>query len=239
MQEWAMRIAIVGDYDPTSETHRLTDAAFEHSAASLGLSLQPDWLPTDAVPESAPERALAGFSGILCAPGSPYRSKRGAIAALAYGRRTDPPVLGTCAGFQHMVLEFARNALGVLKADSTEYGKADREPFVDRLACSLVGQTLRVQLEAGSRCATAYGLLEAEERYYCRFGLEPRYADRIDAAGLRIVGRDGDGEARVLELADHAFFIGTLFVPQARSSPGASHPLVDAFVTVCADHASA
>jgi CTP synthase (UTP-ammonia lyase) len=68
------------------------------------------------------------------------------------------------------------------------------------------------------------------ENYYCNFGLNPDYEKNLEAAGMRITGRDSDGEARILELGDHPFFIGTLFVPQTRSTETMPHPLIYGFL---------
>jgi CTP synthase (UTP-ammonia lyase) len=47
---------------------------------------------------------------------------------------------------------------------------------------------------------------------------------------LRIVGSHAEGEVRVVELPSHPFFVGTLYVPQAQSTPTAPHALVSAFL---------
>ena len=60
-------------------------------------------------------RALAGADALLIAPGSPYRNMDGALSAITYARTRDVPLLGTCGGFQHIVVEYARNVLGVAR----------------------------------------------------------------------------------------------------------------------------
>lgn len=76
---------------------------------------------------------------------------------------------------------------------------------------------------------------EVREEYYCDFGLNPDHQEALHAAGLRVVGRDEDDEARVLELPGHPFFVATLFVPPLRSTPEDPHPLVRAFLSEAAD----
>jgi CTP synthase (UTP-ammonia lyase) len=82
----------------------------------------------------------------------------------------------------------------------------------------------------GTRAGRAYGASRATERYYCNFGLNPEYLRQLESAGLETSGTDTDGEVRIVELAGHRFFVGTLFVPQVSSSPERPHPLVLAFV---------
>ena len=98
--------------------------------------------------------------------------------------------------------------------------------MITPLACSLVGQTHRVGLVAGTLAARLYGVAEAEEDYYCNYGVNPDYLGRLEVGGLRVSGVGAEGEIRIVELPGHPFFVATLFLPQARSDPGAPHPLL-------------
>lgn len=217
-------IGIIGDRDPAFTPHRATDDALTHSAAALQRTVAVEWLPTDTL-AAAPER-VARFDGLICAPGSPYRSLDGALAAIRYARTSDVPLLGTCGGFQHVVLEYARNVLGVTDAAHAEYDPYASNLFVDVLTCSLAGRTMEVHFAPRSRVAAAYGRRTADERYYCDFGLTQEAAAALDAGGLHVTGVDHDGEPRVVELPGHRFFVATLFVPQTSSTSVRPHPLV-------------
>jgi len=233
---WQVTVAIVGDHDPSSVTHQATDASLDHSAAALGIDLARRWVPTPDLAADA-RRALAGDSAIWIAPGSPYASMDGALAAIRLAREEGVPLIGTCGGFQHVVIEYARNVLGYRDAQHAEYDPNASTLFVTALSCSLVGRTMRVRLEPGSRAAGAYGTTEAEERYFCRFGLGPGRQGLLHDGGLRVSGTDAGGEVRVVEIPEHPFFVATLFVPQTGSSPGRPHPLVTAFVRAAASGA--
>ena len=93
------------------------------------------------------------------------------------------------------------------------------------LACSLVGQEQRVDIEAGTRAATLYRTTTATEPYYCNYGLNPTYERHLGKAGVVVSGRGPGGEARVIELSSHPFFVATLFVPRARLVGGKPHPI--------------
>ena len=150
-------------------------------------------------------------------------------------RERDLPLLGTCGGFQHLVIEYARNVLGFTDAQHAEYDPYASNLFISELACSLAGRTMEVQLAAGSRAAGFYGSTRTSERYYCNFGLNPEHRRRLHEGGLRVVGTDQDDEARVLELPDRRFYLATLFVPQLSSAPESPHPLIVAFLRAAAD----
>jgi CTP synthase (UTP-ammonia lyase) len=88
---------------------------------------------------------------------------------------------------------------------------------------------MAVELSERSRAARLYAAAEASERY-CDFGLSPEHRRSLHDGGLKVVGVDQDGEARILELADHRFYVATLFVPQVSSSAGAPHPLITGYL---------
>ena len=140
------------------------------------------------------------------------------------------PFLGTCGGSQHLVLEYARNVMGIREAAHAESDPYASCLFITPLSCSLAGKTMEVSLKPGTQAADIYRNTRATERYYCNFGLNPAYEDQLVGAGLEISGTVETGEARITELPSHPFFIGTLFVPQANSAKGKPHPMVLAFL---------
>jgi CTP synthase (UTP-ammonia lyase) len=101
---------------------------------------------------------------------------------------------------------------------------------VTPLACSLHGRDDRVAFLSGTRAAALYGAPEATESYRCNYGLSPSWETRLEASGLHVTARGPEGEARMVELDEHPFFVATLFLPQMRSAPGEPHPLLHAFV---------
>ncbi|SEG15427.1 Glutamine amidotransferase class-I [Nonomuraea solani] len=220
----SLRVAVIGDRDPAFPPHPATDDALRHAAAYLGVEVDVRWLATE--PLESDLNGVRAADVLWCAPGSPYRSLLGALTALRYGREQGVPALGTCGGCQHMIIEYARNVLGYEDAQHAEYDPYASSLFVSELTCSLAGKTMPVTLVPGSRAATLYGRTETEEEYYCNFGLDPRRQDLLHEGGFLVTGVDGDGEARVLEIPGHPYYVATLFVPQARSRPETPHPLV-------------
>lgn len=222
----ARRIALLGEYTPTFEPHVLTGEAIEHSCVELSASVLAEWVSTEAITDSL----FKHYDGIWVAPGSPYKSMHKTLWAIRHAREHAVPYFGTCGGFQHMVIEYARNALGLVDAQHAEYDPYASELFISELTCSLAGREMTLALVPGSRTAAIYGSLAAKEAYYCNFGVNPERVGAIQAGALKVVGSDEEGEVRVVGLPDHPFFIGTLFVPQARSRPKQPHPLVTAFI---------
>jgi CTP synthase (UTP-ammonia lyase) len=219
-------VAVIGDRLPGFEPQDSMAGAVEDASRHLGLpppTLR--WIPTELLDHEGPE-VLTGASSVWCAPGSPFRSLDGALVGIRWARESRVPFLGTCAGFQHAVIEYARTVLGHANASHAEYESSGEDLFISELLCSLVGQVMEVDL-TDDRLASAYGTAHPKERYYCRFGLNPAWRDPLVAAGLVVAGVDAeDGDVRIMRLADHPFFVITLFVPQTSSSPDRPHPLI-------------
>jgi CTP synthase (UTP-ammonia lyase) len=224
-----LKIGIVGDHNPAFQPHSATEQALAHAANRLQIDLDIVWLPTPGLAPGARE-LLQPFDALWCAPGSPYQSMQGALEGIRFARAAKVPFLGTCAGFQHVVIEYARHVLGFEDAQHAEYDPNASRLFVNQLACSLLGKRMTIYLQPNSLALHLYGRAEVSEQYYCQFGLNPAYQGILEAGGLRIGGYDGDGEARILELESHPFFIATLFLPQLNSSNLEPHPLIVAYL---------
>lgn len=228
-------IRLIGEYDASFAPHVATEAAVRHSASALHVEIEALWTST----EDLTGRDIATSAGILVAPGSPYKNLPKALNAIRIAREGNIPCLGTCGGFQHMIIEYARHVLGYRDAAHAEYDPYGSTLFISTLSCSLAGRTMELEFAAGSRIASIYRATRGHEHYYCNFGVNPAFEALLTTRDLRASGRDAEGEVRVIELPLHPFFIGTLFVPQVRSTPQSAHPLITAFVNAAvAKHCS-
>lgn len=227
----SLHIALVGDYDPQITAHRAIPLAFELIARQTGQDIRSQWLATDAI---ADNNILVGFDGVWCVPGSPYRSEDGALQAIRFAREQRRPFLGTCGGFQHAVLEYARHVMGWADAAHGETAPEADRALLTPLSCALVETIDSLQLEAGSLIARAYGRQTIFEGYHCRFGVNPDFEKDLLNQRLHAVARDSAGDLRAVELRDHPFFVATLFQPERAALEGRVPPLVNAFVEACA-----
>jgi CTP synthase (UTP-ammonia lyase) len=125
--------------------------------------------------------------------------------------------------------------LGIRDAQHEESAPEAPILVIHKLTCSLVGQEQEVEFLPGSIVSEIYGAeKKATEKFLCNFGLNPAYQQRISTGGLVVSGWDSAREARAIELPDHRFFIGTLYLPQLSSHLGKPHPLIAAFLKVVA-----
>ena len=143
------------------------------------------------------------------------------------------PFLGTCGGFQHAVIEYARDVLGWADADHAETAPDAQRAVIAPLECSLVEAKSLVQFIPGSRIASAYGASQAVEGYRCRYGLNPTFRSALLGGPLCATAKDENGDVRAVELNGHHFFVVTLFQPERAALAGQSAPLVVAFVNAC------
>jgi CTP synthase (UTP-ammonia lyase) len=225
-----VRIALIGDHDPAVTAHRAIPLALELAARATGLDVQPSWVHTSTITDP-PADLLASYHGIWCVPASPYSNTAGALAAIRHARENGVPYFGTCGGFQHAALEYARHVLGWSTADHAEIDPSTALAIVTPLSCALVERAGTIRLLAGSRAAALCGTLELHEQYHCSYGLNPTYEAELEGRGLRVTGRDPAGEARVVELDSHPFYLATLFQPERAGLRGECHPLIAGFVT--------
>ena len=226
------RLALIGDFNPEVVAHRAIPLALELANEATGCSVSWDWIGTETITDAP--RQLASHAGVWCVPASPYKNMDGALAAIRFARETRRPFLGTCGGFQHALIEFAREVAHITGADHAETNSAASDLVVTPLACSLVGQTGDILFSAGSQLHGIFHGQSTHEGYRCSYGVNASYRARLEAAGLRFTGFDRESQIRALELPPHPFFIGTLFQPERSAFAGRSHPLIEAFVRAVA-----
>ena len=228
----ALQIGLIGDRNDDVVAHRAIPLALGMAADACGVEIELLWVSTEQVGDGA---ALAEFDGLWCVPASPYRSMEGALTAIQVARERHVPFLGTCGGFQHAVIEYARNVLGWTDAEHAETAPQALRQVIVPLLCSLVEVTDAVQLVAGSRLAQAYGATSIVEGYHCNYGLSPDFRHALVNGPLRINAVDDADDVRGIELDDHPFFIATLFQYERGALQGRLPPAVRAFVQTMID----
>ncbi len=228
------RVALVGDRSANVRAHARIPVLIEALLQREGIALDGYWIAT---PE-AEDSDLSGFDAIWLLPGSPYASADGAIAAVRTARERRIPFLGTCGGFQHAMLEYARNVCGLRTVQNAEVTPEAEDQLIIPLECSLAGHEEPVMVVPGTLAAKISGPGRRTERYNCSYGLNPAYLEVLTRGGLRFSGFDDSGQVRIAELPDHPFFLGTLFQPELQGDGSHPHPIVGALAVAAAGHAA-
>lgn len=226
-----LRVGLIGDYDPQVKAHTVTLKAIALAAEDLGCEVELRWLQTPSLVEEDAEQRLAECQVFWAIPNTPYESMEGAINGIRFAREHGVPLLGTCGGFQHMLIEYARAVLGLSDADHAESNPTAATLAVTPLACSVNELSETFYLTPGSQTAAIYGKNEVVEQYgICNYGLNSAFRAEFEQHGMRVSGVDGNGEVRIVELEGHPFFIGTLFQPQRAAYKDIVHPLIRAWL---------
>lgn len=231
-----IRIGLIGDHDSGVTAHQAIPKALDLAATATKTDVDYTWVPTDSI--HSPDD-VSTFDALWCVPASPYRSMDGALTAIRAARESDRPFLGTCGGFQHAVIEYARSVLNWTDAEHAETSPEVGRQVIAPLACSLVETEALVKFTPGSRLAEAYRARSAYEKYHCSYGLNPDFVAYLTSGSLCIAAVDNEGQVRALELESHPFFVITLFQPERAAFAGRVPPIVEAFVRAAVRERSA
>lgn len=221
------KIALIGDHNEHVVAHAAIPLALELVRKSSHANIGWSWIETKTLDHDC---ALAEFSAIWVVPGSPYKNMEGVLNAIRFAREAGRPFLGTCGGFQHALIEYARNVCNMPTADHAETNPEGEALVVTPLTCSLVEKSDQIFFKPGSYLYSVFNEKPTVGDYHCRYGLNSMWKSRLESAGLYFSGHDSTGEVRAFELPVHPFFIGVLFQPERSALRNISHPLIEAFV---------
>lgn len=233
-------VALVGKYVELQDAYKSILEAFIHAGAANRCKVKVVPIHSEYLTEDNVEEKLSGMDGILIAPGFGERGLEGKIKAVRYARERKVPFFGICLGMQMAVVEYARNVLGLADAMTTEVEANTANPVIDLMAdqktTTVKGGTMRLGaykclVEEDSLAYRIYGKPLINERHRHRYELNNDYVERLNAAGMRISGRNPEtGLAEIVEIPSHPFFIGVQFHPEYKSTPENPQPIFKAFV---------
>ena len=242
-------VAMVGKYMDLIDAYKSLNEALEHAGIHNTSRVKIEYIDSEDV-ETQGTGLLANADAILVPGGFGKRGIEGKIAAVRYARENHIPYLGICLGMQVAVIEYARNVLGLEKANSTEFDAATPDPVValitewreadgliqTRDPGSDIGGTMRLgsqpcNLVEGSRARELYGHDVIHERHRHRYEVNDRYVERLQQAGLAVAGRSADlALVEMVEIPDHPWFLACQFHPEFTSTPRDGHPLFSGFI---------
>jgi CTP synthase (UTP-ammonia lyase) len=234
-----IRVLLIGDYSESVIAHTAIPKALALAAEKLGAKVAPEWLATDTIDASALTKSPP--SAVWCVPGSPYKSMEGALTAIRFARENKIPFLGTCGGFQHALIEYARNVLNIADADHAESNPDAKTPLIAKLSCALVNKSETIRIWPNTRLAAIYGSLKIEESYQCSYGFNSAFRKHFESepmvftSSLHFTAFSDELGVRAFELPEHPFYIGTLFQPERSATTNTAHPLIASFVAAAKD----
>jgi CTP synthase len=235
-----VRIGLVGKYVSLQDAYKSIDESLLHACAYHDRRLKLDYINSEHIHDGNVEELLANHDGIVVAPGFGQRGIEGKYIALKWCREHDVPTFGICLGMQCMVIEFARNVLGLTDANSTEMDEKTPHNVIDLMedqkTITNMGGTMRLgayacRVKAGTKVAEAYGVTDIEERHRHRFEFNDEYRKQFEDAGMTVAGVNPEsGLAEVIELEGKRWYIGTQYHPEYSSTVLNPHPLFMSFI---------
>ena len=250
-----LQIAFVGKYIDLKESYKSLTEAIIHAGAALNARVKLKWIDSEKLESLDESKVFKDISGILVAGGFGERGIEGKIKAITFARTRKIPFLGICLGMQLVLVEFARNVLGLKDAHSTEFNPKTKNPVVFlidefinnagekqiRTQKSPLGGTMRLGayecvIKPKSLLSEIYeGKKSINERHRHRFEANPRYKKDYEKNGLIISG-ESSGLIEVVELAKHPFFIGVQFHPEFTSHLVRANPVILAFIKEASEY---
>lgn len=238
--EETVTIGLVGKYVELQDAYKSINEALFQAATYNDHKLNLVYIHSEKLNDGNVEEKLSGMDGVIIAPGFGHRGIDGKFAALKWCREHDVPTFGICLGMQCMVIEFARDVLGLTEANSTEMEPNTPHNVIDLMeeqkSVTAKGGTMRLGaydcvLVPGSRAAQAYGTTEVKERHRHRFEFNNDYRERFEEAGMKCVGENPDTHlVEVVELPGHRWFIGTQYHPEYSSTVLSPNPIFLDFI---------
>ena len=226
-----IRIALVGDFDEKIATLVALNESIEHCKAHVPFDVEAPWVATENIEDILTSREK--YNGIWIVPGSPYKNEEGVYRIIRFARENDVPIMGSCVGFQYMIVEYAKNVLQIKDAGHEE-SDSNSIFIIAKLSCSLKGRQELVSIP--DKKSWLYKVIGGESitgKYYCNYGLNPTFQEQLAQPPLMFTAFSPTGEVRAFELSTHRFFMGTLFQPSLDSSRENPNPIIVSFFKAC------
>jgi CTP synthase len=238
--ERSVRVGLIGKYVSLQDAYLSVAEALRHGGFFHGAKIDIEWIQAEDVETLLAEGRIGHLDGVVIPGGFGERGTEGKIAAARYAREQQVPCLGLCLGLQMMTIDFARNVLGLERANSTEMDPQTPHPVIDLMEAqrkvSDMGGTQRLgayiaELAEGSQVAQAYGTTVVSERHRHRYEFNSKYRRKFEDAGFICSGLSPDGRlVEFIELPDHPFWVGTQAHPEFKSRPNKPAPLFREFI---------
>lgn len=233
-------IGLVGKYVELQDAYKSIDESLFQAVTYEGRKLDLRLIHSEKLHEANADELLRDLDGVIIAPGFGQRGIEGKFVALRWCREHDVPTFGICLGMQCMVIEYARNVLGLEGANSTEMDTTTPYKVIDLMeeqkSISNMGGTMRLgaydcELRPGSLAARAYGRSLISERHRHRFELNEAYRSRLEEAGMQCVGENPATHlVEVVEVPGKRWYLGTQYHPEYSSTVLHPNPLFRSFI---------
>ena len=238
-----VKIGLIGKYVELQDSYKSILESLIHAGSENETKVEVVSIHSEYIDEEQIKNEISNLDGILVAPGFGSRGVEGKIDAIKCAREENIPFFGICLGMQMAVIEFARNVIGLKKANSTEMIETTSEPVIALMENqkNIVnkGGTMRLgswecKIEKNTKIHDIYNSETIFERHRHRWELNDDYKDDFKKKGLKLSGINPEtGLVEIIELPSNDWFIGVQFHPEYKSTVESPHPLFVSFVKAC------
>tara|TARA_B100002019_G_scaffold293123_1_gene318862 strand:+ start:4663 stop:6297 length:1635 start_codon:yes stop_codon:yes gene_type:complete len=235
-----IKIGMVGKYMDLQDSYLSVNESIVHGGIRNDCEVEVSYIDAEDIERDGPDKWLSTLDGILVPGGFGDRGTEGKVVSSKYARENKIPYFGLCLGMQIAVIDFARNQVGLIGANSTEFDPDTQHPVIDIMGDQKEvkdkGATMRLGacpcvLKKDSLASTSYGKEEISERHRHRFEFNNEYRKQLEDAGLVISGVNPDRDlVEIIEVKDHPWFLAVQFHPEFQSKPNKAHPLFASFI---------
>ncbi|MBR4541334.1 MAG: CTP synthase [Lachnospiraceae bacterium] len=236
----SVNIGLVGKYVALHDAYLSVAEALRHAGFYHNAHIEIIWIDSEEITRENAAEKLYGLDGIILPGGFGNRGIEGMIEAERYARERNIPYFGICLGMQIMVIEYARNVVGIADANSGEFDEDCKNKVIDFMPGQNneinKGGTLRLGaypccIQPGTKMEECYESLNISERHRHRYEVNNDYRDRLAEAGLVLSGLSPDGNlVETAELPGRNFYVGVQYHPEFKSRPNKAHPLFKGFI---------
>lgn len=236
----SVNIGLVGKYVALHDAYLSVAEALRHAGFYHNTHIEIIWIDSEEITRENAAEKLYGLDGIILPGGFGNRGIEGMIEAERYARERNIPYFGICLGMQIMVIEYARNVVGIADANSGEFDEDCKNKVIDFMPGQNneinKGGTLRLGaypccIQPGTKMEECYESLNISERHRHRYEVNNDYRDRLVEAGLVLSGLSPDGNlVETAELPGRNFHVGVQYHPEFKSRPNKAHPLFKGFI---------
>jgi len=237
-----INIGIVAKYTTMEDTYICVFESLRAAGWYHNVDVNIKWIDAEdlASIDANVAEIMHGCDGYVVPGGFGIRGIEGKVLAAQYARENEIPFFGLCLGMQIAVVEFARNVLGLTKADSEEFNRKTEHPVIHIMEYQKTvtnkGGTMRLGaypavLKKGTRSYDAYKSAKISERHRHRYEFNNKYRKDFEKNGMVLAGISPNNElVEIVEVVDHPWYVGTQFHPEFKSRPNRPHPLFRDFV---------
>ena len=216
-----LKIAIIGDYNFTYNSHQATNLALDHSARFLDLEISYYWIKINEAAQIKIQ-LFEQYDGIWVAPG-PYKNSFFLNGIIDTVLKLKIPVLLTGESFKSLI---------EVLVNKNQLNPNGEKLISDNLVDGQQFERLTI-VPHSKEFLQIYENHNNIELTSSRYSLYPQLITQLENKLIDVEAYNQFEEPEVISLKDHVFFLACSCCPQISSTREIAHPLIYTFMKAC------